>query len=401
MVVAISSSILQVMMASEELTVTCLCGAVQRSVLPDTISAAQGLTLCHCTTCRHTSGLLFTSYYPILQPSSLSGLTAYSPPQGCDPETSNTRYFCSVCGCHVFRSTSTPTGTVWAVATGTLVSEPEPGASYRRQAYVSDTGDGGLSIWLRDISSDFGHEASSSAAGSGRFSETQDGLQAACACGGVRFHVTKPDEASRHPKSNFADLLIPYCSTPREVVTNPADEKWWLRPGREDGQRYLAGTCACRSCRLASGFEIQSWAFIPRTNIVFHLLSTGGDGVGDQPSTEEVTQMVLDFDALRPRGILQPYNSSPGVIREFCPRCGATVFWHDAWRPDLIDVSAGLFQSSPTSMGAREESWLDWHTGRVSFAEETGRDRKGGAKARAEQLVEDLERGMKLSGDGT
>lgn len=63
---------------------------------------------------------------------------------------------------------------------------------------------------------------------------------------------------------------------------------------------------------------------------------------------------------------------TPGVLRDFCPRCGATVSWHDRWRPDLIDVSVGLLDATE---GARAEAWLDWWTGRVTFVEnvESGR----------------------------
>ena len=74
---------------------------------------------------------------------------------------------------------------------------------------------------------------------------------------------------------------------------------------------------------------------------------------------------VLDFATL-PKGILRSYRSSPGVIREFCPGCGATIFWHNHDRAELIDVSVGLFNAS----GARAEDWLDWWMHRVSFAEE-------------------------------
>ncbi|KFY06101.1 hypothetical protein V491_08857 [Pseudogymnoascus sp. VKM F-3775] len=173
-------------------------------------------------------------------------------------------------------------------------------------------------------------------------------LGASCYCGTVKFHITRPTPESTLPKSQYPDLIIPYLRRSPEIV-NPNDRKWWIR-----GNRYLAGICACNSCRRCSGFDMQTWAFIPRANIFMHH--------PDKPRP-------LDFSNL-PEGMLRSYNSSPGVTREFCPGCGATVFWHNTDRPELIDVSVGLFRAPD---GARAESWLDWWKERVSFAE----DRRG------------------------
>jgi hypothetical protein len=171
-------------------------------------------------------------------------------------------------------------------------------------------------------------------------------------------------------------------------VKNPSDVKWWLRG--PNNTRYLAGTCACRSCRLASGFEIQTWAFIPRSNIFIYSLSPDPDGARKPQQ--------LDFETVPP-GVLKSYESSPGVAREFCPRCGATVFWHNKERSELIDVSAGLLEATD---GARAESWLEWWTGRVSFAEEAGAQMPGQqiASLRAQSLIESLERGLRSGHKG-
>jgi hypothetical protein len=128
--------------------------------------------------------------------------------------------------------------------------------------------------------------------------------------------------------------------------------------------------------------EIQTWTFIPRTNIVFHV--SGEDGT---PTTA-----VLDFGSL-PEGTLASYESSPGVVREFCGRCGAAVFWHDKWRPDVIDVSTGLFRAPE---GARAQNWVEWWTDRVSFSEDAERDRVGGVARRARALVTGLEDGLRM-----
>ncbi|KAK3943935.1 putative DUF636 domain protein [Diplogelasinospora grovesii] len=210
-------------------------------------------------------------------------------------------------------------------------------------------------------------------------------LPASCHCGTVSFLISRPDPSiSTLPHSNFPDLMLPYCRTSSSVISNHADEKWWIRGGTGGAKsRYLAGTCACRSCRLGSGFEIQTWAFVPRANILFGIPSTAGGG--------RTELKPLDFATL-PRGVLQSYESSVGVIREFCGRCGATIFWHDKWRPDLIDVSVGLLRAPE---GARAETWLEWWTDRVSFAEEAGNERAGSVMNWATTLIAYLEDGLK------
>jgi hypothetical protein len=88
----------------------------------------------------------------------------------------------------------------------------------------------------------------------------------------------------------------------------------------------------------------MQWAFVPQCNIF------KDDG------------QSFDFQV----GTLKSYESSKGVLREFCGVCGATAFWHCDWRPDLVDVSVGLLDLEE---GARAEDWLVWWKGRVSFRE--------------------------------
>lgn len=392
---------------SSKLLISCLCGGVRQQVSPRDGDEGGALVqeLCHCDTCRHVTGILCTSYLPVGQPSSLDGLESYSPSPG------STRYFCATCGCHLFRSTaplakdsaSESEPRTWEAATGAIVESPEeetdPAAPHGseptwKHLNVADAKDGGISVWINETVSNDESGGSSKvpdeprqaadlpAAATGAVTDDDGTLPAACHCGTVRFHITRPNADSQLPRSNFSDLMAPYCRTDQEVVKNPADTKWWLRAVNT---KYLAGTCACRSCRLISGFEIQTWAFVPRSNIYFHVHEEG------HPEQQSIQQ--LDFNTL-PGGVLKSYSSSPGVIREFCPNCGATVFWHDQWRPDLIDVSVGLLRAPE---GARADTWLDWWRGRVSFTEETGSQRTGTALRRALALIERLEVGLKNS----
>ncbi|KAK7756889.1 hypothetical protein SLS62_000905 [Diatrype stigma] len=347
-----------------------------------------------------------------------------------------------------------------AVSTGVVLSEAYEGGSkasedsdkehmvFARHINTTGTKDGGLSPYIHNIDGlelgVHGHSGYSSppvekhsiTTNAKTMGDENDVLLAHCHCQTVRFHITRPNAASRLPQSNFPDLMLAYqapIASEQEktsaLVKNPHDEKWWLRPpppptphqqqerngsaAAADGlTRYLAGTCACRSCRLASGFEIQTWAFVPRANIYFHVpgasrLVTDHQEITASSEIEtdgtrereegEVEVVPLDFSSLSDSGLLKSYESSPGVLREFCPRCGATVFWHDRWRPDLIDVSAGLLDAPE---GARAETWLDWWTGRVSFIEDVESGRCGDPARRARALVDALAKGLGAIGGG-
>jgi hypothetical protein len=140
---------------------------------------------------------------------------------------------------------------------------------------------------------------------------------------------------------------------------------------------------------------MQSWAFVPRVNILFPTQAGASHGGEDGEATDAQWEL-LDFDKVHQKETLMGYESSPGVVREFCPGCGATVFWHDTSRPELIDVSAGLLVPFEAASGDRDgdgregvrvESLLEWWTDRVSFAEDAGLGREGAPRQRAEWLI--------------
>jgi hypothetical protein len=235
---------------------------------------------------------------------------------------------------------------------------------------VEDTLDGGVSVWFREIKDADGTKRELKRwmlrDGDGELvpegtleklpqkKQSSEKLKGQCHCGGVKFYITRPNEASKAIQSPFPDLMMAFHS---HSPANPENETWWLR---SSDTKFLAGTCTCTSCRLASGFEIQPWAFVPKCNIFQE------DG------------KPLDFNM----GTLKRYESSKDVSREFCGVCGATIFWHCEWRPELLDVSVGLLDPEE---GARVENWLEWWTGRVSFEE----------MAVSRSLVASLEVGLK------
>ncbi|MCJ1392190.1 hypothetical protein MMC18_005057 [Xylographa bjoerkii] len=215
--------------------------------------------------------------------------------------------------------------------------------------FVAATKDGGLREWILDIPAwemyhqDPGGYIEPGKTYGAKVSATSittvgDVLHCCCYCKGVQFDITRPGPRSSMLHSPWPDLLMPYFENASD---NSADIKWWIREG---GTKYLAGTCACNSCRLGSGYDIQCWAFVPKVNIQ----KTNGD--------------PIDFNL----ATLKRYTISEGAYREFCGKCGAVVFWHCDERPDLVDVSVGLLEARS---GARAEEWLEWCTGRVSFQE--------------------------------
>jgi hypothetical protein len=350
-----------------EVTITCLCGCARQEVTLVAEAFPSKACLCHCDTCRSTSGMLCTVYLGLASsPTSLAGLTKSNSSQRMS------RFFCSTCGAHVFAEDKS-TGEYW-VCSGT-VEHCGDVIEITHHEWVADTRDGGLATFLtrcgprglaayvEDSENDrVGEEAKlvepgEYFMGSARLQAPplrhRENVLAQCHCGGVEYYITPPSELSRKLSSPWPDLLVPYHSGSPE---NKQDVKWWMRA---EDTKFLAGLCACRSCRLAAGFPVQSWAFIPKANIT------------------KRNSTPLDFSL----GSLQQYESSPGVFREFCSICGATVFWHCEERPDLIDVSVGLLRSKS---GARAEDLLEWETGRVSFKEE----------ALDQELVTSLERGL-------
>jgi hypothetical protein len=356
-------------------TITCLCGQARQEITLAAEAFPIEACLCHCDTCRSTSGMLCTAYLGLASPPpSLANLTNYSSSKAIS------RSFCRTCGAHLFAHEESIGQ--YRVCSGTI-EHSEDVIRITHHEWVADTGDGGLAPFLTRIQQrglaayaqdseqqivNFVHGnggEDSKSAGPGDwfikaprlqapFRQHRENLHARCHCGGVEYYVTPPSELSVKLSSPWPDLLVPYHSGSPE---NNQGVKWWMRA---EGTQFLAGLCACRSCRLASGFPIQSWAFIPKANVT------------KKDSTP------VDFSL----GSLQQYQSSPGIFREFCSICGATVFWHCEERPDLIDMSVGLLRSES---GARAEDWLEWETGRVSFKED----------ALDQELVTALELGLK------
>ncbi|KAI9805475.1 MAG: hypothetical protein M1825_000726 [Sarcosagium campestre] len=324
--------------------------------------------LCHSDTERHISGTLFTSYVQLPESTDLSAqVSAGTTLRHYNSSETERRYFCRTCGAHLLRHDLS--GHTWAVALGSL-DRTNGVTDVRGHTWVGETVDGGLAEWMGDLG---GRQLDRHVTGpqsdllplgrdertttNNRLSTGHNILRGYCHCGGVRFWVTRPNVESQKARSRFPDLIRPYRT---EDPSNPDNEPWWLC----DDSKYRAGTCACKSCRMASGFPIATWLFAPSVNIY------GSDG-----------EAPYNLDTARRAGRLTRYDSSPGVQRYFCPVCGATAFFRGDDRTGMVDVGVGLLRSRE---GARAADWLEWWTERVSFEED----------AVSTSLVECLLRGM-------
>ena len=367
---------------SATVEVACLCGGIKETVQLDSTLPAKSIT-CSCTICRYCTGVLFISGIPLKgRPTFIDQLREYRSSEKVS------RYFCPTCGSHM--ALFMTANSSWDVLAGVVERVVDQNHSrarlqqYRQHEFIGDTIDGGISVCLVPVQGEKipiymtapdegdpvtvvpGRRPSpfvSQSGGTASIEQSSDPpaaekagsekLPASCQCGGVQFNVTRPNERSSECSAPWPDLIVPSSSGHSE---NPEDVKWWLRAA---GSKYLAGTCACQSCRLESGVPIQTWAFVPKVNL------------------QKLDGSRLDFTM----GTLKQYNSSPGVYREFCGTCGATIFWHCDERPELIDVSVGVLRAPE---GARAETWLEWWTERLSFREE----------AFDAQLAEEFEAGL-------
>lgn len=318
------------------ISVSCLCGRINTVCLTDGIPVQT--IACHQTSCRQNLGALYHSLIPIKDRPEVSELTEYA------ADGMVKRYFCSSCGSHVFQQSDqwyVQSGVVERIHLEQVSGTLEEIAGHR---YVEETLDGGIARLLKELDTTQSvglvqHKPSEiehipNLAGVGNADQA---LAASCACGGIRFFLTRPNSDSMVCSSPWPDLIFPYHSHSGQ---NSEDQKWWVR----DNNKWLAGLCACRSCRLGLSVPLQAWAFVAKTNLF------QSDGSPLSYSMEK----------------LRSFESSSGTRREFCGKCGATVFWHNLERPGVVDVSVGLLRAE----GTLARSWLTWWTGRVSFAED-------------------------------
>src|SRR5262245_7186057 len=78
---------------------------------------------------------------------------------------------------------------------------------------------------------------------------------------------------------------------------------------RATGDSIARSLCHCRTCRLASGAPSLAWVIFRARDFAF---------IAGQPAR---------------------FESSPGVIRTFCGRCGTSLTYQRTAETDTIDVT--------------------------------------------------------------
>ncbi|EOD45576.1 putative duf636 domain-containing protein [Neofusicoccum parvum UCRNP2] len=321
------------------LTAECLCKThtfsteVSTSKLP-----LEGGNVCHCDSCRHSTGALYVIETTWPQPREavdLSGLARYQ-------FSANITYrFCGTCSTLLFYESRRFPGKLGTYS-GPLRNVDADVVRLARHIWVEDTRDGGASVWLRRPNRD-GEEIARHRLREGELAwdwprrtprppgleggRERDALPAWCHCRGVELRVGRGDYAGR------ARDELPWFVDPR---TN----------------KLLASFDACDSCRLQFGNEIVHWTFVELANIA------RADGGAFPNTTAELKKAV---DAGDPAvGTLTYYQSSPDVQRYFCKICSASAFYACDDRPEIVDVAVGLLEAPE---GARAESFLSWSLG--------------------------------------
>ncbi|OQO01362.1 hypothetical protein B0A48_12917 [Cryoendolithus antarcticus] len=360
--------------ATKTLKASCLCGAASYETTVPSSSLPLKSWWCSCTSCRRMTGTLALCvvYLP----------ESYSPPQAVLEKLTVFeftkrvfQYFCSTCGSHILArclddAEAKEPRITWDAMSGTL-EQFDGFVHLRGHEFINDTLDGGISDFIPTIGSRQLDRYSTRPEKSEQLplnwrdpkladlKPNKDKVHAQCKCGGVEFWIAHPSARSTHAASNWPDLLRP------NAPDNPNNECWWLQ---DNNTKFLAGTCSCNTCRLASGQEIVQWAFVPTVDITL-------DAAGK-----------VKFE--RQFGTLKQFESSKGIFRSFCGVCGASAFYWADDRPFLMDVAIGLLDSPE---GARAEGLLEWRTTRLSYRED--------ALGRAKAVVDGIESGLQAHGE--
>ncbi|KAF2243087.1 hypothetical protein BU26DRAFT_524062 [Trematosphaeria pertusa] len=344
-------------MASEAETVTltahCLCKAhvftttVSRSNLPLPAYA------CHCDSCRHSTGALYSIDAPWPEPRpnvDTSALKSFHFSPSIDI------LFCGTCSTPMFFAHSQKPDGELGIFTGTLQNGTVNPIKIVDHIYVGDTTDGGATMWLRKPNEDGTDAKRFRERGKGdNVEEYPWGWPAASSFTG--YEARKEDSLPIRCKCKGVDLVLhrgSYDGKKREELP------WFIDPAT---YKPLVGFCGCESCRLFSGVDVWTWTFAELENISF-APST------DKAFPKQTTDLKALVDAKDPSiGTLTYYASSPDVQRYFCGNCSACIFYAVDDRPHMVDVAVGVLEASD---GARAEGFLSWAYGKVSRMQDSG-----------------------------
>ena len=103
-----------------------------------------------------------------------------------------------------------------------------------------------------------------------------------------------------------------------------------------DSELKHSSVCHCESCRRTTGGVITAWAGYPS-------------------------------EGLSVEGEVASYSSSEGVERQFCPRCGTSLFYfNEAMMPGIVDILTVTFDAPedlPPRLHVMTSDALPWEQG--------------------------------------
>ncbi|OJD40374.1 uncharacterized protein BKCO1_1000535 [Diplodia corticola] len=329
------------------LTAECLCKAHTFSTKVSSSKLPLEADVCHCDSCRHSTGALYAVRTTWPQPREevdISGLERYQ------FSADITHLSCGKCSTLMFYESRKYSGKLGTFSGPLKTMEAHP-IRLARHIWVEDTVDGGASVWLRRPNAD-GKEIPRYRGRDGEISwdwpqastgreekQGQKFIPVRCHCKGINICMHRGN----------------YDGKKRE------DLPWFIDP-RTD--KPVADFDVCDSCRLHFGNEIVHWTFVDLTNI-----STAG-GTAFPKTTAELKAAVDAGDHVV--GTLAYYQSSPDVQRYFCKVCSSSAFYACDDRPETVDLAVGLLDAPD---GARAEGFLSWLYGdRPAWVD----DNKGG-----------------------
>jgi len=296
-------------------------------------------------------------------PYELGDLTAYK------SSPNVTRYFCKSCSAHIFWVLHKSDGDIWTVTVGMLdriAGIVKPG----HHEWVGDTVDGGLADQLRVVD---GLKLP-------RYKERQGTEELPFPWRAPEYAPSNPDKVGESQADERLEGFC-HCGAISFEITRPSEASSSPMAAYPDLIYPYGGT---RLSKINNINDDKWWlrpfsSSHPTKYLAGHCMCTfcrftGGCEIQSwafiplanivQPKT--TTPLCFEHESKRPRGLKQ-YLASPGEYTEFCGVCGATAFSWQAGTTDLVHVAVGLLKE--TKEGARAEGWLEWHTKRVSYVE--------------------------------
>jgi len=111
---------------------------------------------------------------------------------------------------------------------------------------------------------------------------------------------------------------------------------------RITGEPLETSLCHCRSCRRAAGAPVVAWVVVRREHFRIE------------------------------QGVPTTFRSSPPVERTFCGRCGTSLTYRRADRPESIDIHTATLDH-PDAFPPTREIWLEeklaWMVSNPSFTQ--------------------------------